>query len=295
VAERKDGQVFTAGRSTLLLLAAPVALLAMFLLVPLSLLLLVSFHRYDPRLIVSPVWTPENYLRFFGDPYYRNVLLYTLRIAGVTSGAALVIAYPLAYFLARTTSRFKGWCVFLLLAPLMVGIIVRTYGWLVVLGREGTINSLLLSMGVIHAPLRLLYTNGAVTLGLIEVLLPYMVLPLLSAIQKVDRSVEDAARSLGAPPADVFRHILLPLSVPGILTGVVIVFTLSAGAIVTPALLGSPRSQTMGTLIYQLMTATLNWPFGSSAAFILLAFEALPTIVLLTLIQGRPIRLEALR
>jgi putative spermidine/putrescine transport system permease protein len=121
-----------------------------------------------------------------------------------------------------------------------------------------------------------------------------MVLPLISAIQKVDRSVEDAARSLGAPPTDVFRRVLLPLSVPGIISGVVIVFTLSAGAIVTPALLGSPRSQTMGTLIYQLMTATLNWPFGSAAAFILLGFEALPTIALLTVIKGRPIRREAL-
>lgn len=151
------------GRVTLLLLAVPVAFFAAFLLIPLGLLLLVSVHRYDPRLIVGPAWTLENYLRFFGDPYYRNVLLYTLRIAGVTSGVSLVIAYPLAYFLARTTSRFRGWYVFLLLAPLMVGVIVRTYGWLVVLGREGTVNSLLLSLGMIRAPLRLLYTNGALS------------------------------------------------------------------------------------------------------------------------------------
>lgn len=281
------------GRLYLLLLAVPVAFFGLFLLIPLALLLLVSFHGYDPRLIVGPAWTAENYLRFFRDSYYRNVLLYTFRLAGVTSAASLVIAYPLAYYLARTTSRFKGWYVFLLLAPLMVGIIVRTYGWLVVLGREGTINSLLLTAGLVHSPLRLLYTNGAVILGLIEVLLPYMVLPLISAIQKVDRSVEDAARSLGAPPADVFRRVVLPLSVPGIISGLVIVFTLSAGAIVTPALLGSPRSQTMGTLIYQLMTATLNWPFGSAAAFILLGFEALPTIALLTVIKGRPMRGEA--
>ncbi|HXF81311.1 MAG TPA: ABC transporter permease [bacterium] len=276
-AARRPGVGALAGeRPYLVLLALPLVFFAVFLLYPLLLMFLVSVRNYAPAQIVGDRWTLENYTRFLLDPFYRGILLGTLRLAAIVSAASLVIAYPLAYYLARTASRAKGWLVFLLLTPLMVGIVVRTYGWIVLLGRNGTINQLLLAAGVVREPVRILFTETAVVLGLIEVLLPYMIFPLISALQKVDPSLEAAAATLGAGPLEVLRRVVLPLSLPGIVSGTVIVFTLSAGAIVTPAILGGPRTQTMGTLIYQLMTATLNWPFGSAVAFILLAFEAVP-------------------
>ncbi|HEU5297965.1 MAG TPA: ABC transporter permease [bacterium] len=264
------------------LAALPLAFFAVFLIYPLILMFLVSVRNYVPTQIVGDRLTLENYARFLLDPFYRGILLSTLRLAAIVSVAALVIAYPLAYYLSRTTSRAKGWLVFLLLTPLMVGIVVRTYGWIVLLGRNGTINQLLLAAGIVREPVRILFTETAVVLGLIEVLLPYMIFPLISALQKVDPTLEAAAATLGARPAEVLRRVVLPLSLPGIVSGTVIVFTLSAGAIVTPAILGGPRTQTMGTLIYQLMTATLNWPFGSAVAFILLAFEAIPVFLFFT-------------
>jgi putative spermidine/putrescine transport system permease protein len=270
-------------RPYVLLLAIPLAFLAVFLFYPLLLMLFVSIHNYEPTRVVGDRLTLESYTRFLIDPFYRRVLLGTLRLATIVSACALILAYPVAYYLSRATGRAKAWLVFLVLAPLMVGIVVRTYGWIVLLGRNGTINQLLLGLHIVREPVRILFTEVAVVLGLVEVLLPYMILPLVSALQKVDTNFEAAAATLGAPPADVLRRIVLPLSLPGIVSGTVIVFTLSAGAIVTPAILGGPRTQTMGTLVYQLMTATLNWPFGAAVAFILLTFEAIPIFLFLTL------------
>jgi putative spermidine/putrescine transport system permease protein len=273
-------------RPYLVLVAVPLAFFAVFLLYPLALMFLVSVRNYAPAQIVGDRFTLENYTRFLLDPFYRGVLLSTLRLAAIVSAASLIIAYPLAYYLARTTGRAKGWLIFLLLTPLMVGIVVRTYGWIVLLGRNGTINQALLALGLVREPVRILFTEAAVVLGLIEILLPYMIFPLISALQKVDPTLEAAAATLGADPPEVLRRVVLPLSLPGIVSGTVIVFTLSAGAIVTPAILGGPRTQTMGTLIYQLMTATLNWPFGSAVAFVLLAFEAIPVFLFFALTTG---------
>lgn len=270
-------------RPYLALLAVPVAFFVVFLIYPLFLVFVVSVRNYEPNLIVGTRLTAENYARFILDPFYRGILLRTLQLAGIVSVIALVLAYPVAYYLSRTTSRLKGWLIFALLTPLMVGIVVRTYGWIVLLGRNGTINQVLLALRLVRDPVRLLFTDGAVIVALVEVLLPYMVLPLVSALQKVDVTLEAAAATLGASPGETLRRVVIPLSVPGIVSGVVIVFTLSAGAIVTPAILGGPKMQVMGTLIYQLMTATLNWPFGSAVAFILLMFEAIPIFLIIAL------------
>lgn len=272
-------------RPHVILLALPVFLFLAFLIYPLLLMFVVSVRNYHPNLIVGPRLTLENYVRFITDPFYRTVLANTLKLAGIVSVIALLLSYPVAYYLSRTASRLKGWLVFFLLAPLMVGIVVRTYGWIVLMGRNGTINRALLALGVVDEPVRILFTDAAVIVGLVEVLLPYMVLPLVSALQKVDVTLEAAAATLGASPVEVLRRVVIPLSLPGVISGVVIVFTLSAGAIVTPAVLGGPRMQTMGTLIYQLMTATLNWPFGSAVAFILLAFEAIPVFLFFAIVS----------
>ncbi len=156
----------------MLLVALPLAFFAVFLLYPLVLMFIVSIRNYVPAQVVGDRLTVENYTRFLLDPFYRGVLLSTLRLVAIVSAAALTIAYPLAYYLSRSTSRAKGWLIFLLLTPLMVEIVVRTYGWIVLLGRNGTINQLLLALGIVREPVRILFTNTAVVLGLIEVLLP---------------------------------------------------------------------------------------------------------------------------
>jgi putative spermidine/putrescine transport system permease protein len=265
----------------ILLLFLPVLFFLAFLLVPQLYMLAVSFFTYKPMEIFVTDFTFENYIRFFKDPFYRKVLLYTVWLAFSVTFFSLLLGYPLSYFLARTRSSRKGLYLFLLLVPLMVGIIVRTYGWIVLLGREGLVNNVLIALNIVDSPIRILFTHTAVVVGIVEVLMPYMVLPIVSAIQKIPVSLEEAASSLGANRFNVFLHILIPQSLPGVVSGSIIVFTLTAGAIVTPALLGGPKIHTMGTVIYQLMISTLNWPFGSATAFILLIMEFLIVLLLL--------------
>ena len=255
------------------LLFLPVLFFFAFLVVPQLYMLAVSFFTYKPMEIFTTEITIVNYLRFVKDPFYRRVLLYTVWLAFSVTFFSLLLGYPLSYFLARTRSSKKGFYIFLLLVPLMVGIIVRTYGWIILLGREGLVNNLLIGLKLTEEPVKILFTHTAVVVGIVEVLMPYMVLPIVSAIQKIPVSLEEAASSLGANRWYVFVHILIPQSLPGVLSGAIIVFTLTAGAIVTPALLGGPKIHTMGTVIYQLMISTLNWPFGSATAFILLVME----------------------
>jgi putative spermidine/putrescine transport system permease protein len=257
----------------LLLLTVPTLFFFAFLVLPLLYMLVVSFLKYQPMKIYVPQITVENYLRFIGDPFYRKVLWYTLKLSFAVTFFSLLIGYPLAYFLARTQSRRKGMYLFLLLVPLMVGIIVRTYGWIVIMGKNGLINNFLIALSIIDRPIQILFTHTAVLVGIVEVLLPYMVLPIVSSIQKIPFSLEEAASSLGANRWSVLYRIVVPQSLPGVISGSVLVFTLTAGAIVTPALLGGPQIHTMGTVIFQLMVSTLNWPFGSASAFVLLVTE----------------------
>jgi putative spermidine/putrescine transport system permease protein len=259
----------------------PTLFFFIFLVLPLFFMLVVSFLKYKPMQIYTAQITVESYLRFIGDPFYRKVLWYTLKLSFAVTFFSLLMGYPLAYFLARTQSRRKGMYLFLLLVPLMVGIIVRTYGWIVILGKNGLINNLLIALSIVHQPIQILFTHTAVLIGIVEVLLPYMVLPIVSSIQKIPFSLEEAASSLGANRWSVLYRVVIPQSLPGVISGSVLVFTLTAGAIVTPALLGGPQIHTMGTVIYQLMVSTLNWPFGSASAFILLVMEF--AIVLLSI------------
>jgi ABC-type spermidine/putrescine transport system permease subunit I len=268
-------------RPHVLLLFLPILFFLAFLVVPQLYMLAISFFTYKPMEIFVTDITIENYLRFVKDPFYRRVLLYTVWLAFCVTFFSLLLGYPLSYFLARTRSQRKGLYIFLLLVPLMVGIIVRTYGWIVLLGREGLVNNVLIGLKITEAPIKILFTHTAVVVGIVEVLMPYMVLPIVSAIQKIPVSLEEAASSLGANKWYVFVHILIPQSLPGVLSGSIIVFTLTAGAIVTPALLGGPKIHTMGTVIYQLMISTLNWPFGSATAFILLLMEFLIVLFLI--------------
>jgi putative spermidine/putrescine transport system permease protein len=267
-------------------LLGPITLLyLLFLLGPLSFFLAMSVFRYDAFELYVPTVTFENFGRLLEDAYYRDIIWRTLRIAFLTAFFSLLLGYPLAYFLARTRTAWRGVLMFLVIAPLMSGVIVRTYGWIVLLGSDGAVNRALLWTGVISQPLQILNSEFAVLIALVHILMPYMVFPLFSALASQDRDVERAAGTLGAGRLRTFVEVTLPLSRTGILMGSALVFTLTAGAVVTPALLGGREVQMLGQQIYDLVLSTLNWPLASAVAFVLVACQF--TIIALYFRGGR--------
>lgn len=255
-------------------LAAPITLLyAAFLILPLGFFLAVGVLKYDAFALYLPHLTAENFHRLISDSYYRAIILLTLKLAALTTLVSLLLGYPLAYFLSRTQTAWRGVLMFLVVAPLTTGVIVRTYGWIVLFGSEGMINSILLWAGLVHQPLQILNTQTAVVVALVHILLPYMIFPLFSSLSGQDPALERAASTLGAGNARTFFEVTLPLSKPGILMGSVLVFTLSAGSVVTPTLLGGKNVQMMGQSIYELVLHTLNWPLGSAMASILVLLQ----------------------
>jgi ABC-type spermidine/putrescine transport system permease subunit I len=255
-------------------LAAPIALLyAAFLILPLGFFLAMGVFKYDAFALYLPHLTGENFQRLVSDAYYRAIIVLTLKLAALTTLFSLLLGYPMAFFLSRTQSAWRGVLMFLIVAPLTTGVIVRTYGWIVLFGAEGMINSILRWTGLVHQPLQILNTQTAVVVALVHILLPYMVFPLFSSLAAQDPSLERAASTLGAGRARIFFEVTLPLSKPGILMGSVLVFTLSAGSVVTPALLGGKNVQMMGQSIYDLVLHTLNWPLGSAMASILVLLQ----------------------
>jgi putative spermidine/putrescine transport system permease protein len=256
------------------------------LLVPLGILLRYSFNRFEPRRMMVETFSFDNYVKFFSDPYYTGVLFTTLRVAALCTVICLVMGLPLAYVLARTQSRFKNVLIMLVVLPLFVGNAVRAAGWMTLFGSKGFLNVTLMQFGMISQPLQLMYTEGAVIAGIIAVNLPYMVLTLQSVIEGINRNVEEAAFSLGAGPMTMFRRVLLPLSLPGILAGTILTFILGMNAYATPVLLGGPKFRMMGPLIYGQFQLN-NWPFGASVAFVLMTATLGLTATANILIQRR--------
>ena len=268
------------------LLFAPIGIIyVLFLLAPVSFFLALSVAKYHPNELFLPIPTLENYRRLLLDGFYLAVLGRTLKIAALVTLFSLLIGYPLALFLARTRSAWRGVLMFLVIAPLMSGVIVRTYGWIVLMGSEGLINMTLKALGLVAAPVQLMNTQLAVVVALVHILVPYMVFPIFSALASMDRNVERAASTLGARPWTVFLEVTLPLSRAGIVMGCALVFTLTAGAVVTPALMGPRDAKVLGQLIYELVSSTLNWPFASAAASLLVLCQFL--VILAKFRSGR--------
>jgi putative spermidine/putrescine transport system permease protein len=256
------------------------------LLVPLAILFRYSFNTLDPRRMMVETFSLDNYVKFFADSYYTGVLWTTLRVAALCTVTCLAMGLPLAYVLARTRSRFKNVLIMLVVLPLFVGNAVRAAGWMTLFGSKGFLNVTLIQLGIITQPLQIMFTEGAVVAGIIAVNLPYMVLTLSSVIEGINRNVEEAAFSLGAGPATMFRRVLLPLSLPGILAGTILTFILGMNAYATPVLLGGPKFKMMGPLVYGQFQLN-NWPFGASVAFVLMTATLTLTATANILIQRR--------
>jgi putative spermidine/putrescine transport system permease protein len=256
------------------------------LVLPLAILLRYSFNLFEPRRMMVETFSLANYIKFFSDPYYTGVLGTTLRVAALCTVICLLMGLPLAYVLARNQTRFKNVLIMLVVLPLFVGNAVRAAGWMTLFGSKGFLNVTLMQIGAITQPLQIMYTEGAVIAGIIAVNLPYMVLTLQSVIEGVNRSLEEAAFSLGAGPMTMFRRVLLPLALPGIIAGTILTFILGMNAYATPVLLGGPQFKMMGPLVYGQFQLN-NWPFGASVAFVLMTATLVLTASANILVQRR--------
>lgn len=215
-------------------------------------------------------WTWGNYANVIFDPFYWRVTGNTLSYGLTVAFFAVVLSYPIALFLARTTSRWRGILTALAIAPLLTSGVVRTYGWMVILGDRGVINSALQGLSLLDGPVRLSNNLLGATIAMIEILMPYAILAMLSGFGRLNSQLEEAAATLGASRLKVFWRIILPLSLPGVLTGALLVFVLAISGFVTPRLMGGGRVFVLGTEVFQEATVTLNWPLAAALAVLLL-------------------------
>jgi putative spermidine/putrescine transport system permease protein len=260
---------------------------AVGILMPLAILFRYSLNQFVPGKFMVDALTVESYVKFFTDAYYTGVLWRTVRVAFVTTAISLAMGFPLAYVLARTRTRHKNLLIMLVVLPLFVGNAVRAAGWMVAFGSKGLINASLKGLGAIPQPLEIMFTETAVIIGITAVNLPFMVLTLQSVIEGIDRAVEEAAFSLGANPLRMAQRVLFPLAMPGILAGTILTFILAMNAYATPVLLGGPRFQMMGPLVYNQFVQQNNWPFGGAIAFILMIATLILTAAANILVQQR--------
>ncbi|MER8824681.1 ABC transporter permease [Mesorhizobium sp. M0991] len=250
-------------------------LLSLALFAPLLLLLSFSFLYPVGRLLAGSLFAPElnvdRYIRLFLEPVYLRVLWRTFEIAFVVMLASFVLGYPVALAMAKLKGTWAAIVAACVLIPLWTSVLVRSYAWIVLLQRNGLVNTVLQEAGLTTAPLRLIYTEGAVIMAMTHVLLPYMILPIYAAVRTIPDDLERAAKNLGAGGWTVFLRITLPLSLPGVFAGALMTFILSLGFYITPALVGGPRTLMMGTLIGQQATVLLDWPFAGALSVVLLA------------------------
>ena len=252
-------------------LLAPALITLFFLLViPMLIIFVYSFYLFVDVGVDKPAFQFGNWIEFFTDGYYHGAIWTTFRIAITATVVCAVVGYIPAYYIATTTFRHKWLLMLLLILPFWVSFIIRTFSWIHVLGNQGFINATLLSIGIIDQPIKMLYTEGAVIMGMIHFLLPYMVLNIYVSLEGIDRNLVSAARTLGATSWQAFREVTLPLSLPGLAAGSLLCFVLSAGTFVTPQILGGPRDFMFGNLIFDALMDELNWPMGATLSCVML-------------------------
>lgn len=255
-----------------LMLASPLmTLFTVVFAIPVGLLVWISLWRYDPNSFGSTAPTLENYVRLLGDGFYLRILGRTLLLGVVTTAVTLLVAYPMAVVLTLVPPRLRSALFLLLLTPLLMSVVVRVFGWMVILGSPGILNNLLMFLGIIDAPVRILGSMSAVVIGLAQVEMAFAVIPIYAALGTASADIRQAARTLGAGPLTTFAQVTLPLSLPGVHAAATLIFSLSMAAFVQPQLLGGSSFMVMTTLIYEQVSVTLNWPFAAAAGVVLLA------------------------
>lgn len=264
------------------LLAAPaVAWLVAFMIVPCLLILSYAFFERGVWGGIEYTLTLENFARVV-DPLYANIFLTSARIAGLATLLAILIAYPAAYAISRAPQMRQPMLLFFAVLPFWSNYLIRTYAWMVLLNREGLINNFLRWFGYEGEPLSLLYTEGAVIIGLVYNYLPFVILAIYSSLSRLNPELTEASRDLGGGPFRTFWRVTLPLTMPGVAAGGVFVFVLSIGNFVTPALLGGGRFQMIGNVVYDQFLSANDWPFGAALGLVLIAI-----MILLLMLQAR--------
>jgi len=255
----------------LLLLLVPglFALVVTFLL-PILWLFRASFATSAVQALSGSDWSLDPYREVLFDTFYWQVAFNTLVLGASVAAVAVILSFPIALFLVRTQSRWQGVLIALAVAPLLTSSVVRTYGWMVLLGDRGVINSALQAMSLTSVPIRLANSSLGATVALVEILMPYAILAMLSGFGRLNAQLEEAATVLGANRIKVFSRIILPLSLPGVLTAALLVFVLAISAYVTPRLIGGGRVFVLGTEVFNEATVTLNWPLAAALSMLLL-------------------------
>lgn len=267
MATLEDGR---AGAAPWLLSGPALLLFVGLLLMPLLLTLMLSFRVFSDVAGVMSAYTLANYWQVISDPYYGTIFLRTGGLAFAVTLLSIVLGVPETIVLARMKRPWQSLCLLVVLGPLLISVVVRTLGWQILLGNNGVLNNLLQSLHITSEPVRLVFTMTGMIIALTHVLVPFMVMSVWATMQKLDPQIEWAGRSLGGSPFAVFRRVVLPQIMPGVLSGSIIVFALSASAFATPALIGGRRLKVVATAAYDEFLGTLNWPLGASIAVLLL-------------------------
>jgi putative spermidine/putrescine transport system permease protein len=269
----------TAGTRTRLpglVLVSPLLLILLFAFIAPALLMVpLSLREYVPGSGISANWTLANYTSIVTDEYFREVVVRTLVLGFGVTAICLLLGYPLAYFIAHSGPTMRLTLTMLVIFPMLLNLVVRSFGWIALLANRGLINNLLIDVGLIERPIRMMFNLFGLLVGMSHIFLPFMVLMLVPAIQAIPKDVQSAAYTLAASRLRVFWSITLPMSAPGILSGSILVFVLTISALVTPRMLGGPTYKVMATLIYDDFLQTLDWPAGAAMSFALTALTML--------------------
>ncbi|MEH7225454.1 ABC transporter permease [Bacillus sp. JJ1566] len=263
----------------MLLLLPTLGIFIFFFLLPLFFLFITSFKTFDASSGIGNDWTLQNYIKFLSDKSYLGVIWRTVKIAFLTTLVSIIISFPVAYQISRANGRIKNYLTMLVLSPLLISMVIRCYGWVILLNNNGVINNALLNFGLIDKPITLLYTEFSVVIGMVHVLFPYMVLSIMGSLERIDSSVIRASQNLGASPFRTFFSIVLPLTLPGIFAGSVMVFSLGVSSFVTPSILGGPQVKVMSYLTYEQVAVMLNWPYGSAIGFLLILIATITILI----------------
>lgn len=252
------------------LLSPSITAVFLLLVIPVCFIVVYSFWLRAPTGADIPAFQLGNYAKFFEDLFYSKIMLQTIRVSLETVALCLIMGYIPAYFFFRTKSRIKPVLLLLIMLPFWISFIIRTLSWINILGDTGLINHVFMRIGILKEPLGMLYNEGAVLMGLIQFLLPFMILNIYVSLEGIDKSLLEAARSLGCTEWQAFKEVTLPLSLPGVSAGCLLVFVLTAGTYLPPMILGGPGNDMIANLIFKRVVGTLDWPFGSAISVVLL-------------------------
>lgn len=260
--------------------------LSFFFIIPLLIVIAVSFASRTPYGQVIFNFQLGNYARFL-EPLYLRIFIDTIFVAVVTTVLTFVMGYPLAYIIAKLPKKWQQPGLILVMAPFWINFLIRSYAWVIILRTQGVLNTILLKLGLIQQPLALLYNDAAVLLGMVYALLPFMVLPIYVAIEQLDTRLLEAASDLGAKPFTAFRKITLPLTMPGVAAGSILVFISSLGMFVVPDVMGGAKSALVGNLIQNQFLSARDWPFGSALSIILAILSLVLIILYYKVLQAK--------